>query len=130
MGLRAEQQPAQQGAASGLGPLGFLLQNCRALQVAYIPHCMAVTSLGAMEEGTGATPEQTDTTTRGLQQSTAEQMNQGSQLAGPEWQRLALLLGLQLLQLGMCTTTTMFTCPVQETPLLSGEKRKSSQQLT
>lgn len=79
-----------------------------------------------MEEGTGATPEQTDITIRGLQQSTAEQMNQGSQLAGPERQHLPLLLGLRLLQPGMCTTTTMFTCLVspRDTSTYWGEEEK------
>ena len=59
--LRAEQQPAQQGAAPGLRlrPPGSLLQSCRALsRVYYTPHgCMLS---GTMEEGTGANTEQID----------------------------------------------------------------------
>lgn len=59
-GLHAEQQPAQQGAEPGLRlrPVGSLLQSCRALEVEYITHCMAVISLRAMQEGTGANTEQ------------------------------------------------------------------------
>lgn len=57
-GLCAEQQPAQQGAAPGLRPVGTLLQSCRALEVESITHCTAVISLGAMEEGTQANTEQ------------------------------------------------------------------------
>lgn len=61
-GLRAEQQPAQQGAVPELrlGSLGSLLQSCRVLYVEYITPCMAAVSLGAMEEGTGANTEQID----------------------------------------------------------------------
>lgn len=61
-GLRAGQQPAQQGAAPGLrlSSAGSLSQSCGILRAERITPCMAVMSSGATEEGTGANTEQTD----------------------------------------------------------------------